>query len=135
MLGAVRDTELYKHLLGLSEPWRVTKVELDVEGGRVDVWAEQPKGQRFPCPECGTECGVYDHSDERVWRHLDSCQFRTFLHCRPPRVRCTEHGVKQVRLPWAEPHSRFTMLFERLAIDVLRDMSMTEQPCPGPFWR
>jgi len=43
----------------------------------------------------------------------------TFLHASPPRVACPEHGVRQARLPWAEPHSRFTMLFERLAIDVL----------------
>ena len=51
--------------------------------------------------------------------HLDSCAFLTFLHASAPRVRCAEHGVRQVRLPWAEPHSRFTVLFERLAIDVL----------------
>ena len=55
-----------------------------------------------------------------MWRHLDSCQFLTFLHARPPRVRCPEHGVRQVRLPWAEAGSRFTHLFEVLAIDVLR---------------
>ena len=60
---------------------------------------------------------VYDHSGERAWRHLDSCGFLTFLHASPPRVVCPEHGVRQVRLPWAEPHSRFT-LFERCAIDV-----------------
>jgi hypothetical protein len=35
-------------------------------------------------------------------------------------VRCPTHGVKQVRVAWAEPRSRFTVLFERLAIDVLR---------------
>jgi transposase len=29
--------------------------------------------------------------------------------------------VRQVRLPWAEPMSRFTLLFERLAIDVLTE--------------
>jgi len=51
---------------------------------------------------------------------LDSCQFQTFLHARPPRDDCPEHGVRQVRLPWAEPNSRFTLLFERFAIDVLR---------------
>jgi transposase len=51
---------------------------------------------------------------------LDSCQFQTFLHARPQRVDCPEHGVRQARLPWAEPHSRFTLLFERFAIDVLR---------------
>jgi transposase len=33
--------------------------------------------------------------------------------------------VKQVRLPWAEPMSRFTALFERLAIDVLKETSVT----------
>ena len=32
---------------------------------------------------------------------------------------CPEHGVRQVRLPWAKRHSRFTLLFERFAIEVL----------------
>jgi len=31
-----------------------------------------------------------------------------------------EHGVKVVKLSWAEPGSRFTALFERLAIDWLK---------------
>ncbi|MQA93011.1 MAG: ISL3 family transposase, partial [Gemmatimonas sp.] len=65
------------------------------------------------------ELSVYDHADERAWRHLDSCAFLTYLHACLPRVDCPEHGVRQVRLPWAEPHARFTTLFERLAIDVL----------------
>jgi transposase len=43
----------------------------------------------------------------------------TFLHAKPPRVHCGKHGVKQVALPWAGPRSRFTMLFERFAVDVL----------------
>ena len=59
---------------------------------------------------------VYDHSEERAWRHLDSCAFLAFLHARPPRVRCPGHGVCQARLPWAEPHSRFTTLAGRLRI-------------------
>lgn len=32
---------------------------------------------------------------------------------------CETHGVVQVLVPWAEPRSRLTVLFERLAIDVL----------------
>jgi hypothetical protein len=60
-----------------------------------------------------------DHSEERAWRHLDSCGFVTWLRARPPRVDCLTHGVRQVPLPSAEPHSRFTALFERLAIEVL----------------
>jgi len=86
---------------------------------RVDVYLTHTEGARFACPECGEAHSVYDHADERQWRHLDSCQFRTLLHARPPRVNCPEHGVRQARLPWAEPGSRFTLLFEALAIDVL----------------
>jgi transposase len=119
--GAMRDTELYRHLLGLVAPWEVSRVELSVDGGRVDVWAEHPKRTRFACPECGIELPVYDHAEERSWRHLDSCAFLTYLHARPPRVECFTHGVRQVALPWAEPMSRFTVLFERLAIDVLKE--------------
>ena len=117
----MRDIELYRHLLGLSEPWGVTRVELSVQTGQVDVWVDHPKRTRFSCPECDASLAVYDHAEERAWRHLDSCQFLTYLHARPPRVDCATHGVRQVALPWAEPHSRFTVLFERLAIDVLSE--------------
>ena len=117
----MRDTELYRHLLGLEAPWDVSRVELSGDDGRIDVWVDHPKRTRFTCPECDTELPVYDHGAEREWRHLDSCQFLTYLHARPPRVSCAEHGVLQVRLPWAEPMARFTILFERLAVDVLKE--------------
>jgi transposase len=117
----MRDVELYRHLLGLELPWTVARVELEIKEQRVDVWAEHGEGMRWSCPECSVALPLYDHSEERSWRHLDSCQFKTFLHARPPRVQCPQHGVLQVQLPWAEPHSRFTTLFERLAIDVLQE--------------
>ncbi len=115
----MKDTELYRYLLGIEQPWTVERVTLDIENQRVDVWATHPEEIRWACPECGARGSLYDHAPERTWRHLDSCQFKTFLHARPPRVKCREHGVRQVRLPWAEESSRFTLLFERLAIDVL----------------
>lgn len=113
------SVELYRQLLGLTTPWTVERVELDVAREHVEVYVGHLAGQRFGCPECGRELGTYDHLAERVWRHLDSCQFLTYLHARPPRVSCPEHGVHQVTLPWAQVGSRFTNLFEVLAIDVL----------------
>ena len=115
----MKDTELYHHLLGLQDPWFVSDVQINVNGQQVDVWVQHPKGLQWACPECRTQGKLHDHADERVWRHLDSCQFRTFLHARPPRMICPEHGVRQVRLPWAERRSRFTLIFERFAIEVL----------------
>jgi transposase len=120
----MRDTTLYQQLLGLSPPWTVEKVDLNVEKQQVDVWVEHPKGLKWICPECGHEGTLHDHAEERVWRHLDSCQFKTFLHARPPRVNCPEHGVRQVKLPWAEPRGRFTLLFEKFAITVLQHTSI-----------
>lgn len=115
----MESKELYRHLLGINEPWRVERVDLDMTRGQVDVYVEHVKGVRFSCPKCGQEHAVYDHSAERTWRHLDSCQFMTYLHASPPRVSCPEHGVLQARLPWADEGSRFTHLFEALAVNVL----------------
>ncbi len=115
----MQDKELYQHLLGLDSPWSVSEVTLNMEEQQIDVCVEHPSGTKFCCPECGRSLACYDHVRDRQWRHLDSCQFKTILHAAVPRVQCPEHGVKQVRVPWAEKQSRFTILFERLAIDVL----------------
>jgi transposase len=119
------DTELYRQILGITDPWSVSEVKLDVGAQRVDVWVTHAEGVRFACPTCGTELPGYDHAEARSWRHLDTCQFQTFLHAQTPRVQCPTHGVVQARVPWAEPRSRFTLLFERLAIDVLKSCSLT----------
>jgi transposase len=131
----VRDTELYKAILGLESPWTVGRVDVNVAEHRVDVYAEHASKKSWPCPECNKPCSLHDHDTERSWRHLDSCQFQTVLHARTPRIRCDEHGVRQVRLPWAESKSRFTALFERLVIDVLlhTDVSGAAKVC-GLSW-
>ena len=115
----MRDTELYKHLLGLEEPWFVDRVELNISASRIDVFVAHKSEVRWRCPQCEQRLPCRDHAEERTWRHLDTCQFQTILHARVPRVDCPEHGVAQVRVSWAEPRSRFTSLFERFAIDVL----------------
>jgi transposase len=43
----------------------------------------------------------------------------TWLHTHLPRVACPVHGIRRVRVPWALPGCRFTIAFERHAIDVL----------------
>jgi len=116
----VRDCELYAQILGLAEPWDVAAVDLDLGAGSVVVHLARRSGAPLECPECGRACPGYD-AQPRRWRHLDTCQFRTILEAEVPRCHCPEHGVKQVRVPWAEPGSRFTALFERLAIDWMRE--------------
>lgn len=116
----MQDRQLYAEILGIAEPWRVERVELQLEHGAVHIYLEHGEGMPWKCAECGREVPLYDHQGERQWRHLDTCQYQTILHAAPPRANCPEHGVRVVKLPWAEAGSRFTMLFERLAIDWLR---------------
>jgi transposase len=99
-------------------------VELDIKRERIDVKVIHNEEVRWPCPECRELLSVYDHAPQRVWRHMDTYQFKTYLHARIPRVKCPFHGVRQVKVSWAEAHSRFTMLFERLAIEVLKEANI-----------
>ena len=115
----MQDKDLYQQILGLDSPWTVSDVELDHEQHEIRVHVNHPRGAKFCCPECQRELPCHDHAEERRWRHLDSCQFKTILIASQPRVKCPEHGVKTALVPWAEKNSRFTLMFERFAIDVL----------------
>ncbi|MFO8073825.1 MAG: ISL3 family transposase [Polyangia bacterium] len=117
----MRDRELYAKILGIERPWKVVEVDLDIREGRVEVHLEH-RGGTLHCPECGRAAPGYDVR-ERRWRHLDTCQYQTILVAKVPRVTCAEHGVLQTRVPWAEPGSRFTALFEALVIDWLQETS------------
>jgi len=116
----MQDRQLYQQILGISAPWFVREVELNLPGGEVQVFLEHAAEATWSCPECGQACPLHDHQPQRGWRHLDTCQYRTLIYADTPRTRCPVHGVKTVRLPWAEPGGRFSALFERLVIDWLK---------------
>jgi transposase len=119
----MQDQELYGRILGIEAPWQVERVELKLEQGEVHVYLEHKANREWACAECGALCPLYDHQEERQWRHLDTCQYRTILHAAPPRSECREHGVRVVKLPWAEANSRFTALMEGIAIAWLQHAS------------
>jgi transposase len=115
-------SELTKHyslLLGLDAAWEVLEVSLSLEGKCVEILVTHTGGQ-VECPECGAGCSIADHAPERTWRHLDTMQFETRLRARVPRANCQACGVKTTAVPWAGKHSRFTLLFEALAIAVIQ---------------
>jgi len=112
----------------------VLDVELDRAGEEVRVFVEHDPDETLKCPECGSESPGYDTRSRR-WRHLDTCQYRTILIAEVPRVECAEHGVKQICVPWAEPGSSFTALYESLVIDWLKEASTAAVArCLGLTW-
>lgn len=115
----MQDIVLYQQLLGITAPWTVARVVLNLEEQTVYVYLEAASEAVWTCPVCRAASPLYDHREARTWRHLDSCQFLTYLVAAVPRVRCDRHGVHTVAVPWSAPYSRLTLLFERFAIDVL----------------
>ena len=126
------DSELQKHyalLLGVGSPWEVKTVELKLQEKKVEIELGWQWGAAAQCPECGRECSIHDCAPERTWRHLDTMQFTTLIRARTPRADCPEHGVKTMKVPWAAPQGRFTLLFERFAVDVLLASASVSQAC------
>jgi len=122
----VEVSEHYALLLGIHTPWDISSVDLRLEDHRVDVVIEYT-GDEGTCPDCGVICPRYDVRPTRTWRHLDTMQFATYLHSETPRVKCSEHGVKSVAVPWAGKNSRFTLLFEAFAVQVLLSARSVEE--------
>lgn len=116
--------ELYEGVLGLKSPWMVEQVELKMADQEVHVRVKYREGSRFACLICGQGSPIYDHRRRR-WRHLDTCQMKTFLEGDFPRVECPQDGVHDVAVPWAEKGSRWTIMFETLAIMLLKDSDVT----------
>jgi transposase len=132
LAGMSMDNELQKHyalLLGIGSPWQVKTVELKLGEKKVEIELDWQWGQPAKCPECGRACSLHDRAPERTWRHLDTMQFTTIIRARTPRSDCPDHGVKTLQVPWAEPHGRFTLLFERFAVEVLLASASVSQAC------
>ena len=116
---AMRESTFFSKLLALKNPWRVARVSLDARRHHIDVCLVHRCNASFVCPECGRPSPLYDHVPSRRWRHFDHGDCLTWLHTHLPRVACPVQGIRRVRVPWALPGSRFTIAFERHAIDVL----------------
>ena len=100
-------------------PWKVTEVTEDAarelvmirvsgrSGGRRRVRSAKRRARSTTTWPSGRG------GDEGV------LQYTTDLRCAVPRCQCPEHGVKTIGVPWAEPGSHFTLLFERAAVEAL----------------
>ncbi len=117
----MKAEDLYEKILGISIPWFISDIDVSNELEMVTVHLSHNSGVKFACPLCDASCGVYDHTSERTWRHLDTCQYMTYLKASVPRVCCAQCGVHSVRTDWSEPGSRFTLLFTAYAIKLLQN--------------
>ena len=119
---SISQEELFRIALGLEKPWYIKTIDFKVEEKQLDLHIDFDSGSKFPCPSCdGPGCHVHD-TIERTWRHLNFFQFKTYLHCRVPRTKCEDCGVKQVQVPWARKSSGFTLLMDSMIVILAQHM-------------
>ncbi len=109
----MKDTALFTQLLGLSDPWKITAITPDLTDKSITLQIDWPKGTKGACSVCHALCSVYDHREQRTWRHLDTMQFKTQLVAQVPRIHCKAHGIKSLKVPWAELLSTYPSLVLR----------------------
>jgi len=113
--------QLFAAALGIKNPWKIENVEFSPTKGQLDIYIKKIKNEKVKCPVCDKECSTHD-SKKRTWRHLNFFQHEAYIHCKVPRSKCDEHGVKQVEVPWARPGSGFTLLFEAYIMQLMPHM-------------
>ena len=119
--------EMFERSIGLGDNWQVTRAEFNERDKAVHIFIQARKTAKYPCPICGKESVRYDEEDkERMWRHADVVMYPCYIHCRRPRVKCTEHGIHVVDAPWARKGAQQTFLFESYAMMLVKSMPLNE---------
>lgn len=133
---AMKSKDLYERLLGLGDPWQVKDVAMDVESRTVEVRVEC-REKTVWVSEDGRRLHVHGW-EEREWRELNTLQFQTIIRCKVPRLKDPDSGkTENVPVPWAGKHSRFTLMFEAFAVQVLECSASVEaaRKILGLDWR
>jgi transposase len=123
----MKDVDFFQKALDLTEPWKVKAVRMDLAALKVEIEIECTK-QVWADPESGQRAHLHGY-EERRWRHLDTMQFETVLIARVPRIKHADGRTELVTVPWAGRQSRFTLMFETWAIQVLLASRSTSAAC------
>lgn len=123
-----RPSEMPERMLDLGPGWRVSRVEHSREDREFLVHVEQSGRRVARCPVCDRPCKVHDRR-RREWRSLKTHGHGTRIVCEVPRVKCPEHGVRTMRVPWAEERKGYTLALEIDVLDRLLGGRTIAQTC------
>ena len=115
--------DLFKLALNLQDPWYIKSIEFSNEEKQLDLHIDFTAGSRFECAKCKTPNNSIHDTKERVWRHLNFFQFKTYIHARVPRTECQKCGtIRLIDVPWARRSAGFTLLMDSLILLFAQNM-------------
>jgi len=117
--------DIFSAALGISAPWYIEDVKFDTEASRLDININFKRGSQFKYTSeeegIAGEFPVHD-TVQKSWRHLNFFEHDCYLHCRVPRIKTDIGKVRQVKTPWEGVSSGFTLLFEALLMQLIKEM-------------
>ena len=121
----MQDTKLLETILGITAPWHIARVESlygRTEKRVICGWSTSRRDGRV---QTAARSSRPDSITPKNGPGAIStpASFRRISTPRSAGAQVPTHGVKQVRVPWAEPRSRSTLLMERLVIDLILQCS------------
>ena len=115
--------DLFKLALNLQDPWYIKSIEFSSAEKQLDIHIDFAAGSRFECSNCKSPNHSIHDTKERVWRHLNFFQFKTYIHARVPRTKCEKCGtIRLIDVPWARRSVGFTLLMDSLILILSQNM-------------
>ena len=105
--------DLFSELIKLDSKWQISSIETNDDTEEITINVNYVN-KTAKCPKTQEDCKIYDKQAERRWRHLDTCQYKTFISCRVPRVKNSNGEVSVIDIPWAEACDRITFFLSDL---------------------
>ena len=124
----MKDTKFFEQALELVPPWKVVEVNMDVAAKKVEVKLDCGSAEMWLDPQSGQRLHIHGYAQRR-WRHLPTMQFETIIVAQVPRLKYPDGHTEFVKVPWADKQSQWTLLFERLAVEVLVACRSLSQAC------
>lgn len=117
---------LFEKILALKSPWFIKEMEMQKNTKVYDIFIDFNRGSLFACPKCKTMCKVHDSSYQRS-RFLDMFDYRSYVHVKVPRTRCSTCGILTIKdNGFFRPGHGYCFLLEKKIMDLVTGMSVHE---------
>lgn len=99
-----------ERILGISKPWYIEKIEEKNAEKEIHIYLNYKPNSKFKCPVCNKKHSTFD-SKWRLWRDLDIQVYKTYIHAKIPRIKCSDKKIT-INPPWSRDNAHFTLLME-----------------------
>jgi hypothetical protein len=84
--------DIILELLHLNAPFYINNILRDPVGYKIDIFIRYDNKSTFTSPCCRIDNCKIHSKNPRVWRTLDTLNYKTFIHLDVPKIKCPKCG-------------------------------------------